>query len=263
MTLLSWGGGKNWEIKFDLQRFAEVSNPYIDNLNEDIDISGNLDKQRTLVDLSQYASYNIPNYQTITEIPKENIEYLSSGLSASRCFNTFVNCFELTSIPWNDFDIDTSKCTDMNGMFYWCQSLTSLDLSSMDTSNVTNMNSMFVYCQALSSLKISNFNTSKVTDMKYMFSICTSLITLDLTGWNTSKVTNMQSMFSNCYDLQEIICPNGFDMSSCTSVYNMFQYNTSNYSGEPLHFKNVPRSLDFSNIQGAEGQYYVIDSYLD
>ena len=39
----------------------------------------------------------------------------------------FGNCF------------DTSNVTDMNGMFYGCSSLTSLNLTGFDTSNVTNL----------------------------------------------------------------------------------------------------------------------------
>ena len=35
-----------------------------------------------LVDLSYYARDNIENYDTITEIPQEHLEYLQSGLHA-------------------------------------------------------------------------------------------------------------------------------------------------------------------------------------
>ena len=187
-----------------------------------------------MVDLSNYAMDNIFNYSTIISIPQENIEYLSSGLAANNCAEMFHNCYRLTSIPWNDFNIDTSQCTDMNSMFYDCKALTSLDLSS--------------------------FDTSKVTDISYMFYNCTALTSLDLSNFDTSQCTNMGRMFRKCSGLKEIICPNGFDMSSCTRVLYMFDDCTS-YNGEPLHFKNVPRNLDFSGIRGTEGTHYVIDSY--
>ena len=160
--------------------------------------------------MSSYARNNIANYQTITTIPQENIEYLSSGLVASNCENMFENCKTLISVPWNEFDIDTSQVTDMRYMFQNCFALTSLNLS--------------------------NFDTSQVTDMRQMFCLCSKL--------------------------QEIICPNGFDMSSCTSISNMF-YSCTSYNGEPLHFKNVPQALDFSMIRGTEGKHYVIDNYKD
>ena len=239
------------------------------------------------MDLSNYARNNIVSYRTMTTIPQENIEYLSSGLAASNCFNMFSGCSNLTSIPWNEFNIDTSQCTSMAYMFNYCESLTSLDLSNFDTSKVTDMNSMFYLCKSLTSLNLSSFDTSEVTDMKYMFQNCYALTSLDLSNFDTSKVTMMNGMFYNCkaltnlnisnFDtskvtsmsvmfqscgsLQEIICPNGFDLSSCTVISNMF-YGCTSYNGEPLHFKNVPRALDFSKIGGTEGKHYVIDNYI-
>ena len=160
--------------------------------------------------MGSYARKNIANYETITTIPQENIEYLSSGLVANNCENMFENCKTLTSIPWNEFDIDTSQ----------------------------------------------------VTDMRYMFQNCFALTSLNLSNFDTSKVTSMRNMFCLCSKLQEIICPNGFDLSSCTVISNMF-YGCTSYNGEPLHFKNVPRALDFSMIRGTEGTHYVIDNYKD
>ena len=147
-------------------------------------------------------------------------------------------CRNLITIPWNNFNIDTSQCISTRSMFQGCYSLTSLNLSSMDTSSCTLMSDMF--CQ------------------------CDSLITLDISGFDTSNVTDMSGMFdldANSY-LQEITCLNGFDMTCCSNIKYMFR-NCDNYIGEPLHFKNVKRSLDFSNINGTQGVHYVIDSYLD
>ena len=75
---------------------------------------------------------------------------------------------------------DTSKVTDMNGMFSECIMLKKLDLSGFDTSNVTDMCAMFSECYALESLDLSSFNTSKVKDMSQMFLACRALRSLDL-----------------------------------------------------------------------------------
>ena len=40
----------------------------------------------------------------------------------------------------------------MSYMFYYCSSLTSLDLSNFNTNNVTDMRSMFYNCSSLTSL---------------------------------------------------------------------------------------------------------------
>ena len=47
----------------------------------------------------------------------------------------------------------------MSYMFYYCSSLTSLDLSGWDTGNVTNMSSMFYGCKSLNKISFgSNWN---------------------------------------------------------------------------------------------------------
>lgn len=103
---------------------------------------------------------------------------------------------------------NTSNVTSMNRMFYRCNVLTSLDLSSFDTSNVIDIDSMFNNCNNLTSLDLSNFNTSKVTNMSYMFKDCRSLESLDLSNFNTSKVTSMKGMFTSCSKLNTITMKN-------------------------------------------------------
>ena len=172
------------------------------------------------IDLSYYARNNIPDYQNITEIPQDNLNYLNSGLVASNMSYMFSVCFKLQSVP--KLNIDTSKCTNMEYMFQYCQSLTSLDLSNFNTSNVTDMFYMFDNCQALTSLDLSNFNTSNVTNMNYMFSGCISLISLDLSNFDTSNVTKMNYMFNYCNSLTSLDLSN-WDTSNITSMSRMFR----------------------------------------
>ena len=60
----------------------------------------------------------------------------------------------------------------MNSMFFCCENLTELDLSSFDTSRVSDMNNMFSYCENLTELDLSSFDTSRVSDMNIMFASC-------------------------------------------------------------------------------------------
>lgn len=106
--------------------------------------------------------------------------------------------------------LDTSKVTNMDSMFRYCNNLTSLDLSGFNTSNVTNMSYIFSYCYALTSLDVSGFDTSKVTTMSGMFSDCQALTSLDLSGFDTSKVTTMGNMFSNCTKLKSVTLGKAF-----------------------------------------------------
>ena len=104
------------------------------------------------------------------------------------------NFAKITRIDFNGC-INTSKVTSMARMFYGCQALNSLDLSSFNTANVENMMNMFHYCQALKSLDLSSFNTANVTNMSYMFYYCWALESLDIRNFDMGKVINSNSMF--------------------------------------------------------------------
>ena len=184
-------------------------------------------------------------------VPKEEEEdyyydlYLQSdgimyfGSDASR----FFAYMDVDSI--NNLDgLDTSKVTNMNGMFYNTGSdkLTSLDLSSFDTSNVTNMSEMFHATGSESdsfSLDISSFDTSKVTDMSGMFGCVgdgNPNFTLDLSHFDTSNVTNMSYMFERTGDDSTGI---PLDLSS---------FDTSNVIDMSYMFSYTSFTLDFSNF---------------
>lgn len=121
-------------------------------------------------------------------------------IAPSDCSYMFAYCSNLSSISFNDC-LDTSQVTDMSQMFYFCESLTSLDVSSFDTGNVMNMGGMFGNCISLKQLDLSNFNTSKVTNMAGLLGASLELTDLDLSGFDTSHVTNFGCMFTCCENL--------------------------------------------------------------
>ena len=127
----------------------------------------------------------------------EGLEYLNTS-QVKDMRGMFFGCESLSALDLSSFD--TSNVASMSmmrwGMFSGCKSLTSLDLSSFDTSQVTGMGSMFSGCASLTALDLSSFDTSKVTDMGYMFYGCASLTSLDLSSFDTSDVKGMKRMFS-------------------------------------------------------------------
>ena len=99
--------------------------------------------------------------------------------------------------------LDTSNTTNMKGMFYRCNGLTSLDVSTFDTSNVVNMSYMFSVetngTSALTSITFgNNFVKSSVTDISFMLYGCRNLITLDIDDWDISNVVDMRSFAKYC-----------------------------------------------------------------
>jgi surface protein len=166
----------------------------------------------------------------------------------------FYYCSHLKSIDLSG--LDTSNVTDMSDLFFRCKSLTSEEaqktIAGLDIQNVTNMNDMFSDCSSLTTLDLSDWDVSNVTDMSYMFSSCSSLTTLNINGWDTSNVIDMSYMFS--YDssltdeeMQKIIA--NLDTSS---VVNMFKMFANCYSLTSLNL----RGLDTHSVTDMGSMFY-------
>ena len=134
--------------------------------------------------------------------------------------NMFSNLYKMTEIEGLNL-LNTDAVTDMCNMFYNCQELTSVDLSSFKTDNVTNMQSMFCECHKITSLDIRKFNTSNVTDMGYMFKGCIKLTSLDVSSFNTANVTDMNCMFAQCRQLASLDV-RSFNTANVTDMGYMF-----------------------------------------
>ena len=140
----------------------------------------------------------------------------------------YESCNGITSL--NTTGWDTSKVTNMAGMFTGCAYLTSIDLSGFDTSNVTNMNKMFgsnlnslnepLINMSFINIDVSGFDTSNVTNMSMMFNGCGKLTTLDVSNWDVSKVTNMYKMFS--FNEMHVLDLSNWNVSNVTSMAFMF-----------------------------------------
>ena len=170
----------------------------------------------------------------------------------------FWDCNSLASIDLSNFN--TSSVTDINNMFAECSSLTALDLSNFDTSNVTFMGNpygfsyggMFRNCKSLTSLDLSNFDTSKVKQMSNMFDGCSNLTNLNLSNFNTSNVTSMAIMFGECSKLTSLDL-SSFDTSNVTDMTWMF-YDCSSLTGLDLS------NFDTSNVTNMQHMFYKCSS---
>ena len=96
---------------------------------------------------------------------------------------------------------DTSSVTDMFGMFRYCESLISIDVSNFNISHVETMFDIFGYCFNLIYVNVSSFDTSKVKDFQGMFYSCNKLKYLDLSNFDISSATRIEYMFMSCEPL--------------------------------------------------------------
>ena len=174
-------------------------------------------------------------FKNITEV---HYDYVDTSLVAY-CDNAFYGMSKLTTITGLE-NWDTSNMTSMSYMFYYCPSITKLNVTNFDTSKVTDMREMFNGCNSLTSLDVSHFDTSKVTRMRYMFAGCQSLTSLDVSNFNTSNVIDMGYMFLDCHSLKELDLK-AFDTKNVVSMYCMFGFSWS--------LENVDiSSFDTSNV---------------
>ena len=156
---------------------------------------------------------NLTKLETIT-----GLEYLNTEKVTDMSY-MFYYCSSLTSLDVTHFN--TANVRNMERMFYCCSSLTSLDVTHFNTEKVTVMSNMFENCSSLTSLDVTHFNTANVRNMSYMFCSCSKLTSLDVTNFNTANVTNMSKMFSNCLSLTSLYLTN-FNTEKVTYMDGMF-----------------------------------------
>ena len=151
----------------------------------------------------------------------------------------------------------------MFGMFFYCYSLISLDLSNFNTSEVLFMDCMFYGCSSLISLDLSNFDTSKVTIMSYMFFNCSSLISLDLSSFDTSQLyavagdeLGMIGMFAYCYSLTSLNLFN-FNISKEIDINGIF-YNCMNLSHINFGNATIQNEAIILELKQASQNLYII-----
>ncbi len=152
--------------------------------------------------------------------PKEDVTKIvaSEGtVFPESCYYLFSGFNSCTSMDLTK--ADTSKVTDMRGMFGGCDKLKELDLSGFDTQKVTDMSEMFSGCSGITSLDLSSFDVSKVQDMSYMFSSCINLLTLDLSSFDMSNVIDAGSMFIYTVKLKSLKLGSG--ITQITDDYNL------------------------------------------
>ena len=113
---------------------------------------------------------------------------------------------------------DTSKVTDMGGMFFGASSFNQ-PIGDWDTSNVTNIRCMF-HCASSFNQPIGNWDTSNVTDMRLMFAGAHSF-NQPIGNWDTSNVTNMCLMFFGAKSFNQPI--GNWDTSKVTDMCSMFK----------------------------------------
>ena len=97
--------------------------------------------------------------------------------------------------------LNTSKVTEMSGMFRYCRKVKELDVRGFDTRNVEDMNEMFAECNALQEVNIAGFNFDKLKRCSRMFLDCRSLKTIYCNAdwtYDAPKLKSSTAVFNGC-----------------------------------------------------------------
>ena len=182
--------------------------------------------------------------QTLIDVNKVVIDPSFADARPTKTASWFKDMSSLTTIEGLEY-LNTSNVEEMSMMFYFCRSLTNIDLSHFDTSKVFNMMNMFAYCTSLQELDLSNFDTSNVENMNQMFSGCSNLKSINLSSFNTSKVEGFLYTFADCSSLETLDVSN-FDTSKATGAY--FWTDSSGMFVGCANLKTLSISSTMSNL---------------
>ena len=161
----------------------------------------------------KYRKYFTPNKIGIYKIKLKFYETVKD------CSFMFYNCDNIINIDLSSFQ--NNNITRMNSMFGKCSKLKYVDLNNVDTKKVIDMSNMFEECNNLKFVDLLGFRTENVKNMKKMFSGCSKFTSLNLTLFDTKNVTDMSGMFSGCSDLK-CLDLTYFNTKNVTNMSNMF-----------------------------------------
>ena len=158
-----------------------------------------------------------------------------------------------------------ARPVSMRAWFYRLKYLTTFEgLQYLNTSEVRDMAALFYACNQLTNLDLTTFNTAKVKDMSNMFLFCTGLKTLDLSSFNTSQVKSMFQMFGDCEQLTTIYAGDGWTTSALEGEGNMKLFimadnlvggNGTTYDDSPYSSGSVDAFYARIDAPGAPGYF--------
>lgn len=148
-----------------------------------------------------------------------------------------------TDCPWwsHHDDIKSVQVIDTGirptSLAFWFQRFTncrSIDLTKLDASNVKLLQHAFWFCKSITNLDLSVFADSPLVECDSMASGCTSLETVNISGWKA--LSNWAIAFSGCKNFKKIIAPELTTISgdihkiflNCTSLeFDLSRYDTT------------------------------------
>ena len=102
-------------------------------------------------------------------------------------------------------------------MFSDCESLNSIDLSSLNINNIKDMKYMFNNCKSLKPIDLSSLNINNSCDIRYMFNNYSSFQLKDSSSYNDNNINDVKYNSNNC---------------ESTKSKHLFSFNSDDDEGE-------------------------------
>ncbi len=164
-------------------------------------------------------------------------------------------------IALNLSSFNTAKVTNMDHMFYRCNTNTELQVLNWDVSKVTNMSYLFGGDYIKSGnlhyfthirfpvdgngVAVFDWDTSSCTSFKNMFNFCNKITKLDISSFDFSNITDMGRMFDCCTTVSSIEFPPRTDLTKVETMVNLFTH---------------CRGLNLAAITGIVAKFYIDDN---
>lgn len=139
--------------------------------------------------------------------------------------NWFSNMPELLSADVSGITPNTAAkgsreaCTSLNGIFYNCRKLSTLNgLSTWQTKGCTDIIGMFSRCSSLREIDLSNWNVEDIYNADQLLYQCTSLQSVNLSNWTLSNCSSLRGLFYECEQLVTLI---GFDTIQTPKLHSI------------------------------------------
>ena len=237
----------NKDIYFLDNRNYEEKN---DDIQEDYGVD-KLNESNTKLYINK-KKYRFKNYFRFYEKGEYYIK-IKFYKPIKNCSNMFYNCNKIKILDLSS--LNTKNITNMSYMFYNCENLSNINLSNFNTENVTDMSGLFSRCHNLQNIDLSCFNTIKLTNMCNMFGCCDKLTNLNLSNFNTENVTDMSRLFSYCNNLTELNLSN-FNTEKVKNMGGMF------YMCENLKYLDLS-SFNTQNVENLSEMFFRCENLIN
>lgn len=177
----------------------------------------------TYYDISNISYMSVDNAEVT---PAMNYTFNSTGkhtvkITAKVVQGLFYGCSSITSVDFSECNGSIYKDT-FSSTFYNCGNLTSIEWGECVFPNITSLNGTFQSCRTLTSVNLSPFKGAPITIMGNIFNGCKSLTSIEWGECTFPNVSGLMSAFINCVKLTSIdLSPfKDASMNNLTNAFN-------------------------------------------